>query len=118
MEYSPALTTSYHEQWQAYRVRKRNLVLLLIAQFIGLIPFLILVAFIDHKLFAGTSMVMPAALVWGVWYISTAFRLRRFPCPRCGKNFLGNEFDWYRNPRAYLFGRECFYCGLRKFADF
>jgi hypothetical protein len=111
------VTDGYQEQWQAYRVRKRNLTLLLIAQFLGIIPFLTLVAFIDRKVFSATSLVMPAAWVWGLWYISTAFRLRIFPCPRCGKNFLGGMFTWYRNPRAYLFGRECFYCGLRKFAN-
>jgi hypothetical protein len=111
------MSQSYHEQWQDYRVRHRNLVLLLIAQFVGTIPFLVLVAFVDRKIFSGTSLVMPAAWVWGLWYITTAFRLRRFRCPRCGKNFLGNMFDWYRNPRAFLLGRECFYCGLRKFAD-
>jgi hypothetical protein len=112
------VTTSYQEQWQAYRVRRRNLVLLLLAQFIGIIPFLSFVAFIDRKLFSVTSLVMPAAFVWALWYLSTAFRLRSFPCPRCGKNFLDSIFNSYRNPRAYLFGRECFYCGLRKFADF
>jgi len=104
------VTTSYQEQWQAYRVRRRNLVLLLLAQFIGIIPFLSFVAFIDRKLFSVTSLVMPAAFVWALWYLSTAFRLRSFPCPRCGKNFLDSIFNSYRNPRAYLFGRECFYC--------
>ena len=89
------MTTSYQEQWQAYRVRRRNLVLLLLAQFIGIIPFLSFVAFIDRKLFSVTSLVMPAAFVWALCYLSTAFRLRSFPCPRCGKTPL-----LYENARS------------------
>lgn|GEM_PF-3065846 len=112
------MTHGYQEQWQAYRVRKRNLTLLLVAQFFGIIPFLTLVAFIDRKVFLATSLVMPAAWMWGLWYISTVFRLRIFPCPRCGKNFFGNIPDWsfFTKPRAF-FGRECVNCGLRKFAN-
>ena len=54
------MAQSYHKQWQDYPVRHRNLVLLLIAEFVGTIPFLVLVAFVDRKVFSGTSLVMPS----------------------------------------------------------
>ncbi len=114
------MADGYLEQWQAYRVRKRNLTILLVAQFLGFLPFVTLVAFIARKVFSATSIVMPAACVWGLWYVSTAFRLRIFPCPRCGKNFFGDVFpNWslpFLKPRAF-FGQECAHCDLRKFAN-
>jgi hypothetical protein len=110
----------YQHEWEAYSVRRRKLVLCIIAVFLGFIPFLLLVAFIDRRLFSSTSLVFPATLVWGGLYLFTSLRLRVFACPRCGKNFNGGFFhdpaDVLARPKAF-FGRECVYCGLRKFAE-
>jgi hypothetical protein len=110
----------YHEEWEAYRVRKRKLVLYTIAVFLGIVPFQLVVAFIDRKLFSSTSMVFPASLVWGGLYIFVGSRLRVFPCPRCGKNFyagmLHNPAELLLKPNALL-GRQCVHCGLPKFAE-
>jgi DNA-directed RNA polymerase subunit RPC12/RpoP len=108
------MTNTYQQEWEAYRTRKRNLIVLLIAQFFALIPFLMLVALIDRKLFSATSLVMPAAIAWGLWYLSTIVRLRIFPCPRCGKNFFGGGSLTGPMGRRT---QECVYCGLHIFAD-
>jgi hypothetical protein len=110
----------YQHEWEAYRVRKRKLVVCTIAVFLGFFPFLLVVAFIDRKLFSSTSLVFPAAFVWAAFYMFTGSRLRVFPCPRCGKNFFAGIFhdpaDLLTRPKAFL-GRECVHCGLRKFAE-
>jgi hypothetical protein len=111
---------SYQREWETYRARKTRLVIWIVAVFLGFPPFLTLVAFIDRKLFSSTSLVFPAAFVWGALYMFVGSRLRVFPCPRCGKNFLGGVFhdpaDLLTRPKAFL-GRECVHCGLRKFAE-
>jgi hypothetical protein len=110
----------YQHEWEAYRVRKKRLVVLILAEFLGFFPFLALISFIDRKLFSSTSLVFPAAVAWTALYVFTGFRLRVFPCPRCGKNFfagiLHDPADLLTRPKA-LWGRECVHCGLRKFAD-
>jgi hypothetical protein len=110
----------YQREWEAYRLRKRRLVVLLLAEFLGLFPFLLLVATIDRNAFSSTSLVLPAGLVWGALYMITGYRLRVFPCPRCGKNFFAgithDPADLLTRPKAFL-GRECVHCGLHKFAE-
>ncbi len=92
----------------------------ILAEFLGFLPFLMLVAFINRKLFSSTTLVVPAALVWSALYIFTGSRLRVFPCPRCGQNFFPRIFndpaDLLTRPKVF-WGRMCVHCGLYKFAD-
>jgi hypothetical protein len=110
----------YERAWETYRARNVKLVAWIIAIFLGCIPFLTLVAFLDRKVFSSTSLVFPAFLAWGAIYIFVGSRLRVFPCPRCGENFSGGIFYnpayLLTHPRSFL-GRECAHCGLHKFAE-
>jgi hypothetical protein len=108
------MANNYQQEWDAYRLRKRNLVVLLVAQFFGLIPFVMLVALVNRKLSSTTSLVMPAAIAWCLWYLSTIVRLRIFPCPRRGENFFGGGSLTESMGRS---SRECVYCGSRIFSD-
>ncbi len=36
--------------------------------------------------------IAAAGVLWGALYLFTGSRLRSFPCPRCGKNFVGKVF--------------------------
>ena len=103
----------YQRQWQAFRWRRTWLGALLIAEFVAFFPFLILVATIEEDLFSTKNAVFAAALLWGTVYVFTAFRLRKFPCPRCGENFFFGLFDRPRN----VLGRRCAKCGLPRYAD-
>lgn len=110
----------YQREWETYRARKTRLVIWMVAVFFGSFPFLALVASINRKLFSSISLMFPAALIWAALYMFVAFRLRVFPCPRCGKNFFAGIFhnpaDLLTRPNAFL-GRECVHCGLQKFAE-
>lgn len=111
---------SYRREWEKYRARRKDLAVWLFVVFLGVIPFLSLVALIDRRLFSSTSLVLPAMLVWGTLCVFVAFQLRGFPCPRCGKNFFAgivhDPADLLTRPNAFL-GRECVHCGLQKFAE-
>jgi predicted RNA-binding Zn-ribbon protein involved in translation (DUF1610 family) len=85
----------------------------LVAEFLGFLPFVALVASIERHLFATNKMFFPAALSWGALYIFTVSRLRKFPCPRCGRNFFGG---FLATPETVL-ARNCANCGLRRYAD-
>jgi len=111
----------YQHEWDVYRARMRRRGAIVVAVFLGTIPFLLLVAFIDKKLFSSTSLVLPAFFVWGALYLFIALRPFVFVCPRCGKNFftggrLSGASELWKKPKT-LFGLECVHCGLRKFAD-
>jgi hypothetical protein len=108
--------TSYKHAWETYRARNTRIVVCLFAEFFGFLPFLLLVATIDRKLFSTTNLVMPAAILLAVLYLYTISRLRTFPCPRCGKNFFGGFFGAHLTSRGAFFGRKCVHCGLRKYA--
>jgi len=104
--------SQYRQEWEQYRKHKTKIVVLLIAEFLAFIPFVALVAVAERKLFSTSYLRLPSALLWGTLYLFTVFRLRKFPCPRCGKNFFGKIGD----PQV-LFDRKCAYCGLQKYAD-
>ena len=60
-----------------------------------------------------------ATITWVTLYLLIAFRLRFFPCPRCGKSYFGSFLaliGGYDSPghRYSLFSKECANCGLRK----
>ncbi len=103
----------YRRQWQAFRSHRNMIAVFLLAEFLGFLPFIALVASVEKHLFSTDKMFFPAALSWGALYIFTASRLRNFPCPRCGKNFFGGFFA---TPETVL-GRNCANCGLRRYAE-
>ena len=92
----------------------------MIVEFLAFIPVVGAVAVASRRLLSGTDLALPAAVFWGILYVFTVSRLRKFPCPRCGKNLfggiLGDSRILFNNPRTF-FGRECVYCGLKKYGD-
>ena len=114
--------TDYRYQWDMYRVRTRWTVICLILEFLAFIPVVGIASVVSRKLL-GTDLWYPAAIVWGLLYVFTIFRLRNFPCPRCNKNFFGGiDFDaktagnLFSMPTVFV-GRKCAFCGLRKYAN-
>ena len=103
----------YQSQWQAYRERRTWFGVLICCEFLAVLPFAALVSSGEKRLFSTDKMFVPAFLVWGALCVFTGFRLRRFPCPRCGKNFFFGLFDRPRN----VSGQACANCGLRKYAE-
>jgi hypothetical protein len=101
-------THKYQRQWEAFRWRRSWL-----GVFAAIFPFVILVATVEKDLFSTNNAALPAFLLWGALNVFTAFRLRRFPCPRCGKNFYFGLFDRPRN----VLGRRCANCGLQRYAE-
>lgn len=112
--------SDYESEWKRYRVRRRWIVACAIVEFLAFIPVVGAVAVVSRKLLSSTDLALPAAVAWGILYIFTGSRLRKFPCPRCGKNFfggiLGDSSLLFSRPRAFL-GRQCAYCGLEKYSD-
>jgi hypothetical protein len=102
----------YEKDWKEYRIRRKRILVLIVAEFLAFIPVVALVAIVERKLFSTAYLGFPTAVVWGTLYLSTGFRLRKFPCPRCSKNFFGKM----GGPLVF-FGQRCAYCGLRKYSD-
>ena len=102
----------YEGEWKRYREHRTKIIVLMVTEFLAFIPVVALVAVVERKLFSTSHLALPAALVWGVLYLYTVSRLRKSPCPRCGKNFFGK----IGGPQV-LFDRKCAYCGLRMYAD-
>src|SRR5271154_2498404 len=59
--------------------QRTKLGFILVAKFLALIPFLLCVALVQQKLFGSKNMVMPAAISYGIFYVSTVFQMRKFP---------------------------------------
>ena len=95
------LMDSYSQQWADYRRRNRIATLLLVPGFI--VP--LLVALLLRAFSAGPAIffLAPPFAVWCAIWGYFAFRVVRFPCPRCGTQFQS--------------ARECGNCGLRLYAQ-
>lgn len=112
----------YSTQWAAYLTHKGKIVRLLLLELAAFFPSLFLIAYLQSRQSPPRSLVVPAIYAWLPILLITAFRLRFFPCPRCGKNYFGgvpslfNPVLLIRSPRAFA-GWACVHCGLRKFAD-
>ena len=83
------LESIYEDEWKRYRAQRTKLGFILVAKFLAFIPFLLCVALVQQKLFGSKNMVMAAAILYGIFYVSTVFQMRKFPCPRCGKGYFG-----------------------------
>jgi len=103
----------YRSQWQAYRNRRNLIAVILVAEFLSFFPFWILVATIERHFFSPNKLFFPAAFLFGAVYLFTGSRLRRWPCPRCGKNFLGTMLATSET----VLGRTCAHCGLPRYAE-
>ncbi|MBB5061186.1 hypothetical protein HDF16_005922 [Granulicella aggregans] len=103
----------YRCQWQAFRSHRNRIAAIMVAEFLGFIPFGALVASTERHFFSTDKMFFPAMLLWGALYLFTVSRLRNFPCPRCSRNFFGGFFA---TPET-VFARKCANCGLRRFAE-
>jgi hypothetical protein len=98
---------------QAIRSRRNLIAVILFCEFLGFFPFLLLVTALGRRFFSSRDLFVPATLVFGALYIFTVSRIRRYPCPRCGTNFLGGFFA---TPETVL-GRNCAHCGLPKYSE-
>ncbi len=105
---------NYQNDWLAFRKRRKRLAILLVVEFLGFLPFVGLVVTIEKHFFSTARMAIPAAFFWGALYLFTGSQLRRFPCPRCGKNFFGRVFA---RSGGDLRGQKCAYCGLQRYAE-
>jgi hypothetical protein len=104
--------SSYENQWKRYRDRRTKIVLLMVAEFLAFIPVVALVAVVERRLFSTSHLALPTAVIGGLLYVCTGFRLGKFPCPRCGGNFFGK----LGGPQDLFDGKGA-YCGLKKYAD-
>jgi len=91
--------------WDEYRRRHR------IAAFglLGL-PAVVGVAILA-KLYVGVDSELLFATLASIWCCIwgwAAFRVARWPCPRCGAAYLANQDPWQRR---------CAKCGLQLYAD-
>ena len=93
--------------WDEYR-KRRNLAWF---AFLGYVPVVFGVGMFSVRLLSTLTPVFVVAIAWMVFFIITANRALRYPCPRCGKWFF--EKWWYHNS----FARRCVHCGLPKYAD-
>jgi hypothetical protein len=101
----------YRRQWQAFRKHHNLIVALILAEFIGFFPFLLLAAAVGRALFKTNGVSFPVVILYGALYAVTGAQLRRFPCPRCGRNFFGAVLATFET----MMGRKCPNCGLRRY---
>ena len=92
------------EAWREFKVRNT----IAIYGFVIGLPLITLIAIALKKWdenIAGTVFVV-LMLIWVILWGWSAFRLVRWPCPRCGKAWLANQ-------EPYLLAkRTCSSCGL------
>jgi hypothetical protein len=100
----------YEQEWARIEIRDTRMVALLFAEILVFLPAAWVVVKISSRLFPG----MRPGYAWSffMWcylflFVFTGFRRFRYPCPRCGKNFLGKPF-------GLRSGRTCAHCGLLK----
>ena len=92
------------ESWRSYQQHNRTAVWLLVA---GL-PLAFVLAIAVKILFNASSefFLISAVVLWcGAWGYA-AFRVSRWPCPRCSKPWLSNQEPRLGAPRV------CANCGL------
>jgi hypothetical protein len=113
--------TDYQTQWESYRLRRRWIIAFIVIEFLGFILFIGIVGIESTKHF-GRDFSLVAMILFMALYLHTGSRLRELRCPRCGQNYFGDFsalFGGLIAPRRRysLFGKECAYCGLRKYSN-
>lgn len=90
--------------WQSYRNRNWLAVGLLVGGLPG--AFLVVIATKIVFLLANDLVFIAAILLWCIAWGWAAFRVARWPCPRCGAAWLSNQEVRIGAPR------KCANCGL------
>ncbi|WP_143015990.1 hypothetical protein [Paracidovorax cattleyae] len=100
----------YKEKWDIYRRKSR----IAMAALIFSLPIMaIFCAFFQWFFDFDLGMVFPFfAALWAMLWGFLAYRLIRFPCPRCEVPFLLNQNIEFSLKRA------CPKCGLKLYEDF
>jgi hypothetical protein len=98
---------TYTEQWNRYRRRR----LLCFVLFLMFVPVGMAAMELSWKMLRTAKPGFAVAIVWVLLLLSSSLWLLAWPCPRCGKTYIGNWF----NGNLFLF-RKCVHCGLPKFA--
>jgi hypothetical protein len=94
----------YPEQWIEYRRRHLVASIGLVAGFPAVVAIAIAIKLLGVE--NPTAAFAVLAIIWaGLWGWS-AFRVVRFPCPRCGQPFLANQEPQFQATRC------CSNCGL------
>jgi hypothetical protein len=96
----------YNDKWNEFRRLNRGAIIFL---FLGL--FGILIIFLIYGVVTQSdpiNLYFAAMILWGLIFIRLAFRVVRFPCPRCDTPFL------FRQDPG---GRQCSKCGLALYED-
>ncbi len=94
-ELSPQDQQRYGIAWRSYALR-RNLVVVL---FVAFVPLGVLIA----KLKLGEKASFAMLVAWTIVYLTGAWWLTQWKCPRCGKIFANR-----------LWSQRCVSCGLSK----
>jgi hypothetical protein len=99
-------------QWQHYRQRRIAFFITWLGGFTVLAFTCMIASFIGHPL----ALILPVCAVWIISFFVTVIWLQRFRCPRCGQPFL-RSFFYSRQPRLFLYPRECSHCALPVYGD-
>jgi hypothetical protein len=98
--------------WQAFRFWSRMAWSLFFGLFVWFFPAALIsgaIGFWDKGWGDAFYLLSMSAIMVCLAYAS--FRVRDFPCPRCGLHFFSST--WWYSP----FAKKCVHCGLRKWAD-
>ena len=98
----------YQEHWRRYNKLQNQFFFLLIGWvLLGYVSGFLVVSYGSHV------PLIVWVLICGPMAIVALVRVAHFPCPRCGRCFLGT-----RGYGPSYAARECFYCGLPKLAAY
>src|SRR5579863_2073686 len=91
----------YRREWRNYRWR----------QFVFWTAFLTFWALGVFAAWEPTRPYIPGVLVLGAlaFAVGTHYRLRKWPCPRCGEPYFYTAWYWWSFSR-----RSCAHCGLNR----
>ena len=106
----------YQDAWRRYRLLRAAVVAAFCLDiFVGLF----VDAFYKGLLHENEPEVAEYILIAVGFYIvfAAGWRLRRFKCPRCGRDFSGEGHGFNTSTiRAMFLSRRCAYCGLLRYA--
>jgi hypothetical protein len=98
------MTRAVPASWREYQRRNRAAMLGMALGMPGITAICVAALLIGLE---SVIIVYPAALmVWLVWWAISAFRLVRWPCPRCGVPWLSSQ------PIEFTKHRKCGQCDL------
>ena len=100
---------NYKKDWDIYRKKNRIVTILLV---FGLPSIVVFCIFIRWQFDFEINILFPIlAVCWALFWGYLAFKLIRFPCPRCKKPFLLNQA-----PQLQM-SRQCMHCGLKLYEE-